>query len=84
MVLKEKRKKLPQGTPMEQRKGAKREGSSKGAQSFDNEPQWVSLFFDIMFIVEFNFNARFNRVDVRLDQFDDRMDYFEYDVHYLS
>ena len=36
-----------------------------------------------MSIVKSNFNTRFDRVDARLDNFDQRMDHVEYDIHQL-
>ena len=48
-----------------------------------DELAWVGHFFDRMSLVESNFNTRFDRVDARLDHFDQRMDQLEFDIYYL-
>ena len=63
---------------MPQRKRAR--GSST-SQIMDEKPAWVGHFFDIMSIVESNFNNRFDQVDARLSHFDHHIDHMEYDYH---
>ena len=57
--------------------------NEQNPQSVDGEPAWVEGFFDHLSIVEFNFNTRFDQVDIRLDRFEHRMDHMEYDIHQL-
>ena len=65
-----------QEDPSSQRKRTRSEGTSKGAQSLDNEPPWVGTLFDRMTVLESNFNNHFDRID-------DQITPLKHDVHYL-